>query len=44
MKKIKGKSPGVPSHGITIQKFEFVRPFSKAAEKTQSYFALDTEQ
>ena len=35
----KGKSPGVPFHGITSQysylkKFEFLRPFSKAAEKT----------
>ena len=45
----KGKSPGVPFHGITSQysyfkKSEFLRPFSKAAEKTQSCFALDTEQ
>ena len=45
----KGKSPGVPFHGVTSQysyftKFEFLRSFSKAAEKTQSCFALDTEQ
>ena len=36
---IKGKAPGVPFHEITSQyryfkKFEFLRPFSKAAEKT----------
>ena len=35
----KGKAPGVPFYGITSQysylkKFEFLRPFSKAAEKT----------
>ena len=27
-----------------LKKFEFLRPFKKAAEKTQSCFALDTEQ
>ena len=44
MKKIRGKSPRVPSQGITVQKSEFWRPFSKAVEKTQSCFGLDTEQ
>ena len=42
-RKIKGKLPRVPSHGITIQKLEFLCSFSKAAEKNQSCFGLDTE-
>ena len=45
----KGKSLGVPFFGVTSQysqfkKFEFLRPFSNAVEKTQQCFALDTEQ
>ena len=45
----KGKSPGVPFHGVIskhrqFKKFEFVRPFRKATQKTQSCFALDTEK
>ena len=41
---VKGKSSGVPFHGVTSQyslfkKFEFLSPFSKAAKKTQSCFA-----
>ena len=45
----KGKSPGAPFHGVIskhrqFKKFEFVRPFRKATQKTQSCFALDTEK